>query len=540
MQRYRELRDAEGNMEWVDPQPLENYLVTVDLALLDFLPEGFAEEVQNGLPFRGHTVATSDLIDSLYYSLSVHESVKADPRVDTRVNEPYDGDPMSMDTLVLAATYNPYCGIDPARIKAIRSSEFQRTFLATREFEARLQWLFQACSSQAFDYYVHHLDEPLWKADREASQLVSGRLKERFEAFAEQRLTNVKDGAQYAQALQGFYEKRLKAVKAELEAAWEKVQTQRAAQHKADQQIVDQYKALLFKRETYRMETYGFTMTEAGWVNIDRGTLEKDWTSGTLEVRVANAADFERVYAYVVYPSIRSLFRLNPESKERFYVGDATTHEMLMPRRAPALVVTIGYRNGDSTHTLTRFRTLEETELSVVLDPTHPRSLADDLAPYANYLPENSIQEDLRWMKKLDEIEQRQQVRCAERRWLHELHTIAYPCRVSILIEQEAFRGDTVANQEICDQDFGEALFTSECRGCHSVTGQSPVGPALAGVTQRRSPEWLMKFIRHPQATIEGGDPEAVALYERYRQYMPNASYLTRSQIRAILAYVEK
>ncbi|HYG16547.1 MAG TPA: hypothetical protein VEC12_12400, partial [Bacteroidia bacterium] len=73
MMVYRGIRDSAGNMNWVDPLPLINYLVPVDLSLLDFLPGGFYDTVVTNMPYRGHVTADRKLADSLYYSLAVND-----------------------------------------------------------------------------------------------------------------------------------------------------------------------------------------------------------------------------------------------------------------------------------------------------------------------------------------------------------------------------------------------------------------------------------------------------------------------------------
>jgi hypothetical protein len=70
------------------------------------------------------------------------------------------------------------------------------------------------------------------------------------------------------------------------------------------------------------METYGFNWSETGWINIDNGTLPKDWNEQPLEITVSNGKQFDRVYTYIVYTSIKSLYRLNTNDNIQFYVGN--------------------------------------------------------------------------------------------------------------------------------------------------------------------------------------------------------------------------
>jgi mono/diheme cytochrome c family protein len=61
----------------------------------------------------------------------------------------------------------------------------------------------------------------------------------------------------------------------------------------------------------------------------------------------------------------------------------------------------------------------------------------------------------------------------------------------------------------------GEALFVSKCSACHKPTDVKVVGPGLKGVTQRRTPEWIMNMITNPEEMTKK-DPVAKALFEEH------------------------
>lgn len=77
----------------------------------------------------------------------------------------------------------------------------------------------------------------------------------------------------------------------------------------------------------------------------------------------------------------------------------------------------------------------------------------------------------------------------------------------------------------------------SQCKVCH-VLGQRLIGPDLTGVTERRSEEWLIAFIRNSQELIDQGDPDAVKLWEEFKVPMPPFDF-TDDQIKSILTYIE-
>ncbi|MBA2660717.1 MAG: cytochrome c [Bradymonadaceae bacterium] len=82
----------------------------------------------------------------------------------------------------------------------------------------------------------------------------------------------------------------------------------------------------------------------------------------------------------------------------------------------------------------------------------------------------------------------------------------------------------------------GESLYLGKgCSACHQMD-KRVVGPALRGITNRREPEWLARFILHPDAMVKS-DAEAKKLLEEYRTPMPNVN-LTAEEADAILAYL--
>jgi hypothetical protein len=84
----------------------------------------------------------------------------------------------------------------------------------------------------------------------------------------------------------------------------------------------------------------------------------------------------------------------------------------------------------------------------------------------------------------------------------------------------------------------GKMIFMSRCAGCHNVNKQL-TGPALAGVADRRSIQWITRFVNSPQTLIKGGDKDAVALFEKFKIVMPDHGDLTPDNIKSIVAYIK-
>ena len=88
------------------------------------------------------------------------------------------------------------------------------------------------------------------------------------------------------------------------------------------------------------------------------------------------------------------------------------------------------------------------------------------------------------------------------------------------------------------DPAKGKELFNSLCAACHKRY-KKMTGPALFGVTERHSTEWLYSWIKNSAAMVASGDPEAVTIYEEYNRTAMNAfPQLSNADIDNILAYV--
>lgn len=80
----------------------------------------------------------------------------------------------------------------------------------------------------------------------------------------------------------------------------------------------------------------------------------------------------------------------------------------------------------------------------------------------------------------------------------------------------------------------GKAIFKTKCSACHKMSKRF-VGPGLAGVTERRTPEWIMNMILDPELMV-AENTAAKKLLEEYLSPMANQS-LTEDEARAILEY---
>jgi cytochrome c551/c552 len=87
--------------------------------------------------------------------------------------------------------------------------------------------------------------------------------------------------------------------------------------------------------------------------------------------------------------------------------------------------------------------------------------------------------------------------------------------------------------------DEGKMIFASRCASCHNVH-KTVVGPALAGVSERRTEDWIIRFVHSSQTVIRGGDKTASELYEKFNKVtMPDHRDLSSENIKNILDYIQ-
>lgn len=84
----------------------------------------------------------------------------------------------------------------------------------------------------------------------------------------------------------------------------------------------------------------------------------------------------------------------------------------------------------------------------------------------------------------------------------------------------------------------GEKLYKNNCKACHSIGANKVVGPGLQGINEKRSKEWLVKWIQNSAELIASGDADANAIFEEYNKMPMPAQAVSEDEITAILAYI--
>lgn len=84
----------------------------------------------------------------------------------------------------------------------------------------------------------------------------------------------------------------------------------------------------------------------------------------------------------------------------------------------------------------------------------------------------------------------------------------------------------------------GKQVYDVKCASCHKLSNERLVGPGWKGVTDRRTPEWIMNFVTNTEEMI-AKDTAVQNLLEVCLVQMPNQN-LTENDARSVLEFMRK
>ena len=93
---------------------------------------------------------------------------------------------------------------------------------------------------------------------------------------------------------------------------------------------------------------------------------------------------------------------------------------------------------------------------------------------------------------------------------------------------------ETTINNDLAEK--GKATFNQKCTACH-MANRKLIGPAMNGLYERRSPEWVMNMLLNPAEMLKK-DPVAIALLKEYNNIMMLNQNLSNEEARSITEYL--
>lgn len=315
-----------GKVDWKDPQPMKKYLITVPQEELNFLPEEYEILFQEkGKQLTGKDYS-EELEDSVYYTLDRnYEYVQKKssiknllPKVKIAGRDSKVYFEASEEFEVISTPEKSVCGVNSTSIQTILEKEFAQTYLSTKEFEERLQYLHSSNNGESMlQVYINGLNEDLWKSDEKVQNLIDSKHKEVFQNFASEKLTNTKASESHQQNWSKYFESQnrlarkkqhklielykrgneeklaeaRKAYKKEIRANGQVYQTNNTARRNI---------SVAFAPLSSQSNNYTFGWANFGWTNIDAYLKRLDKNSKKVDIIVeGNQEGVQEVYQYL-------------------------------------------------------------------------------------------------------------------------------------------------------------------------------------------------------------------------------------------------
>lgn len=104
----------------------------------------------------------------------------------------------------------------------------------------------------------------------------------------------------------------------------------------------------------------------------------------------------------------------------------------------------------------------------------------------------------------------------------------------------------TISENELIAMDTlmftkGKEAFKMNCATCHNIDMSAKgTAPALLGVTQRRSKDWLFSFTRNSQSMIGLGDSLALLLWKEYQPLVMTSFIMSDGYMDTLYYFIEK
>lgn len=97
-----------------------------------------------------------------------------------------------------------------------------------------------------------------------------------------------------------------------------------------------------------------------------------------------------------------------------------------------------------------------------------------------------------------------------------------------------AYTFDSAINTDLAEK--GKGIYAAKCTACHLVDRRM-IGPALKGVYDRRSPEWVLNMLLNTNEMLQK-DPIAKALLKEYNNALMINQNLSEEDAKAIAEYL--
>lgn len=427
---FEGIRNPEGEMQWLKPKKPKQYLIPVDLEELNFLPPNFEKTAKKNLPFRNYKVATTELLDSLYYSFGAeyirnnhNASPQSTPNTSYKFYQDEGYDHYGDDTT------SSCTGIDPSSIKVIKKERFENTLIATKAFEKRIHYLHLAREQKALDIYIKNLDWDMARCDEKVAQLLGADSDHQlqFKDFARENLGNIKNLPPSVKNLGNYYSKQLKKTRKQLTQLKKELEKDLEQKAKSAQKKREAYKKVLYKRAEYRLDKFGYKLDKMGWMTIAEALAPLD--KFDLEIRVNNGKQYDRVHVYAVDQRISSIFAFKSTDKALFREGYNGDPILIYQKMQTAEAIVVAYKGKEVFYDQTSFQVTPIIRVNLSPKAIEINAFNKKLKKMeSGYKRFNKIKVDLEYQAAFYAEELRRKQLRNDLAFVSQLRSIALPC----------------------------------------------------------------------------------------------------------------
>lgn len=245
MQLFDGERKADGSINWVNPEQLEKIPVPVSMSELDFYPSGY-EDFLNKYRWKKSKKSRDSLylsfeeegcgwylskntpdemplnIDRVVYTNKTQNNLveftdwhPLDPpqfiavQDDITLDDLGEGLEISNADSIVGYAKDAQNYIPPSKVLGFWKNSFNKTNLATREFEQRMQTIHATCNNAVLDIYLNNLDQSLKYCD---DQVVAMGFDE-FSKYAAENVGKLNVSNPHLEHLNKFYKNSVKQLK---------------------------------------------------------------------------------------------------------------------------------------------------------------------------------------------------------------------------------------------------------------------------------------------------------------------------------------
>lgn len=292
MQLYDGEKDAQGEINWVNPVPLKKIPVLADMADLDFYPEKYEPTLDSLKWFTGKQRRDSLYLsmEGWYYSgiavldhlpgpeeveIKVVDEINPSTKVDTIG---YIKSTSSGDTSAVVSHSPKF--VFPSKVLAFWDQKYNNTNLSTLAFQRRMQAIHNTCDNRVLNLYVNGLDRELVNIDKQ----VVGLGYTSFKEFVKENMGKIDMDDAHVRSLRNFYAKTAEALKNEARenARVEREQNRRIENAYQSSQRKNVFSNNKIKQETLQ-EEYLINLAKFGYPS--RNTVGFTLRSGNNQIK---------------------------------------------------------------------------------------------------------------------------------------------------------------------------------------------------------------------------------------------------------------